>query len=126
MKRYICIIGVFLVGCGQKYTTLTETVYRGGEVVGVEAETNVRHSEQGIRRTSWVEHTCKVTVWFETGDTITNEENIEPVFCYKLQKGDWIDGWQQLTTKTYEDGDVVTTGNRINFSIAQEISKRLN
>lgn len=115
-----------LGGC-DIYEYCEESNYLGAVVTNVYGKTYVRHSGSGIGRTSYTVDECHVTVAYEDGYSKTFTENIEPVYCYKLQVNDWVDGWtNEYYRKNIETQEVELTNITRNISIAQEISKRLN
>lgn len=118
-----------LFGCDKVKNYSYETVqsYMGGTVTDVWAETKVRHSGSGIGRTSWTEDVCKVTVKFEDGEVVTLTDNVNPVYCYKLEIGDWVDGWMnEEVRKNLETGEVDVRKSWKGFNILKEVSKRVD
>lgn len=126
----LMIVGApFLFGCGdgKEYSYETVQSYMGATVVDVWAETTVEHSGQGIGRTSWTEDVCRVTVKFEDGEQMTLTDNVDPVYCYKLEVGDWVDGWMnEEVRKDLETGEVEVRKSWKGFNVAKEVSKKIN
>ena len=115
-----------LCGCNT-YERYSESNYLGGIVTNVYGESYIEHSGVGIGRTSYNVDKCHVTVTYEDGYSKTFTENIEPIYCYKLQVNDWVDGWTNEEYRKYiETQEVELINMTRNISIAQEISKRLN
>lgn len=118
---------ILLAGCGAGYERYVEQEYLGGTITNVYGETYIEHTGSGIGRRSYRTNDCEVTVGYEDGTSVTFVEDIEPVYCYKLSVGDWIDGWVNLKyRRNLETGETHLISETKRISIAQEISKRLN
>lgn len=118
-----------LFGCDKVKNYSYETVqsYMGGTVTDVWAETKVEHSGSGIGKTSWTEDICRVSVKFEDGEVVTLTDNVNPVYCYKLEVGDWVDGWMnEEIRKNLEIGEVDVRKSWKGFNILKEVSKRVD
>lgn len=126
----LVVIGTpLLFGCDKVKNYSYETVqsYMGGTVTDVWAETVVKHSGPPIGRTSWTEDICRVSVKFEDGEVVTLTDNVNPVYCYKLEVGDWVDGWMnEEIRKNLETGEVDVRRSWKGFNILKEVSKRVN
>lgn len=123
------VLAMTLTACSfvSSYETYTEQEYLGGTVTNVYGETYIEHIGSGHGRRSYRTNDCKVTVDYEDGSSKTFTEDIEPVYCYKLSVGDWVDGWVNVKYKrNKETGEVIYVDDEKRISIAQEISKRLN
>lgn len=132
MNRMVMVGGLagLLTGCGifePRFQVYEESEPLGATVTKVEGETYIEHSGQGIGRTSYSVDSCNVTVKYEDDYVKTYEESIEPVYCYKLQPGDWLEGWTvKRYRKTIETGEVELINMTRHITLAEEISKRLN
>ena len=128
IKTFIPFSLLLLCLCGcNTYERYSESNYLGGIVTNVYGESYIEHSGAGIGRTSYNVDKCHVTVTYEDGYSKTFTENIEPIYCYKLQVNDWVDGWtNEEYRKNIETQEVELINMTRNISIAQEISKRLN
>lgn len=128
IKRLFMIGGLavgLLTGC-TPYRIYEESEELGATVTKVYGKTTIEHSGSGIGRTSYEENHCHVTVAYHDGYVKTYKEQIDPVTCYTLQPGDWVDGW---TVKRYRENKETQEVELINMTrhvdLAQEIAKQL-